>query len=73
MALMAGEFYESSGTPVARSASMARRVTAFLAMVAIVLIVVAVMWRVYQHHQSNAPTEEPTIVRVGSAISRLAA
>ena len=73
MALMAGEFYESSGTAVARPASMARRVTAFLAMVAIILIVVAVMWRVYQHHQSNAPNEEPTIVRAASPGSRLAA
>lgn len=71
MALMAGEFYESGGTPVARPASMARRITAFLAMVAIVLIVVAVMWRVYRHHQTNAPSEEPAIVDIGSAAARL--
>lgn len=51
---------------------MARRITAFLGIVAIVLIVVAVMWRVYLHHESGAPRDEPTIVEVADSLSRLA-
>lgn len=68
---MAGEFYESGGTPVARRGSVARRVTAFLGIVAIVLIVLAVMWRVYRHHQSGAPRDEPTIVEIAHSLNRL--
>jgi len=59
---MAGAFYESRGTGVAPRASVARRVMAFLAMVAIVIIVLAVMVSVYHHHRTSAPTDETTIV-----------
>jgi len=66
---MEREFYGTDGTSIARPVSMARRIVAFLAMVAIVLIVVSVMWRIYRHHVSSAPNDEPTIVSLGGSKS----
>jgi hypothetical protein len=43
---------------------MARRIVAFVTMVAVIAIAIAVMWRVYRHHSSTVPHEEPTIVEL---------
>jgi len=56
---MAGD---STGTPVARTAHMARRVTALIAMVALVTLLVILIWRVYLHHQRGTPADEPAVV-----------
>ena len=45
---------------------MARRVTAFLAMIAILLLVLILMWRVYLHHSSGISGEEPTVVELAT-------
>ena len=63
---MAGEFYENGGTPVARSGGVFRRVLAFVAIVIIVLLALTVIWRVYLHHQSDEPRDEPTIVELAA-------
>ncbi|MEO8034956.1 MAG: hypothetical protein ABI837_11045 [Acidobacteriota bacterium] len=51
------------GVAVAGLVIMARRVFAFFAMVAVVAIAVALMWRVYRHRQMNIPPDEPAIVQ----------
>jgi hypothetical protein len=43
---------------------MARRIVAFVTMVAVIAIAIAVMWRVYLHHSSTVPSDEPTIVEL---------
>ena len=60
---MEPEFYESGGTSVARPGSMARRVLAFIAMIAVVILMLLLMWQIHLHHESGTPREEePTIV-----------
>lgn len=60
---MEPEFYESGGTPVAQSGGMARRVVAFIAMIAFVILVLLLMWQIHLHHESGEPhVEEPSIV-----------
>jgi hypothetical protein len=52
------------GMPIARAGDMARRIVAFVTMVVVIAIAIAVMWRVYLHHASTGPHEEPTIVEL---------
>lgn len=66
MAFMEPEFYESKGMPVARGGNVARRVAAFIGIVAILIVTLVAMWAIYEHHHSAAPREEPTIVELAS-------
>ncbi|HUP49630.1 MAG TPA: hypothetical protein VNA04_12665 [Thermoanaerobaculia bacterium] len=51
------------GTPVAGPGSVARRVSAMLGIVVVIGLALALMWRVYLHHQrSRMPPDEPTLV-----------
>jgi hypothetical protein len=43
-----------------------RRITALLGMAVIVGLLLILIWRVYLHHQSRLPPEEPAVVRLGS-------
>ena len=45
---------------------MARRITAFIGMVAILLLVLILIWRVYLHHTSGVSHDEPTVVELAS-------
>ncbi len=53
------------GTAVARTALVARRVTALLGMVALIGLLLVLIWRVYVHHQNATPVDEPAVVQVG--------
>jgi hypothetical protein len=64
MAFMEGDSSDTGGTPIARPGDMARRLVAFVTMVAIIAVALAVMWRVYRHHVSTVPHVEPTIVEL---------
>jgi hypothetical protein len=50
------------GIAVARSVSMARRVTALFAMAALVGLLVILVWRVYLHHERGVSPDEPAVV-----------
>ena len=43
---------------------MARRIAALIGMLAVVLLALTVVWKVYQHRRSHVPVDEPTIVRL---------
>jgi len=51
-----------SGTSVAHSALVARRITALFGMVALVAILVILVWRVYLHHEHGTHEDEPAVV-----------
>jgi len=63
---MAGD--STRGTIVARTVSMARRVTALFAMAALVGLLVILVWRVYLHHEHGVSTDEPAVVALQSAV-----
>lgn len=46
---------------------MARRLAAFVALVAILALALTLLWRVYGHHVQNGPLEEPapSVVEAG--------
>jgi len=52
----------SKGITVARSAAVARRITALFAMIAIVALLAVLVWRVYLHHEHGAPADESAVV-----------
>ena len=54
------------GTVVARTVSVARRVTALFGMVALVALLVVLAWRVYLHHEHGVPADEPAVVSLDS-------
>ena len=54
------------GTEVARTVSMARRVTALFGMVALVGLLVILIWRVYLHHEHGVSPDEPAVVALGA-------
>ena len=52
---------------VARTVSVARRITALFGMVALVGLLVILAWRVYLHHEHGVPAEdEPAVVGLNS-------
>ncbi|MDQ6799224.1 MAG: hypothetical protein M3041_00135 [Acidobacteriota bacterium] len=59
---MAGDSTQTGGTTVADAGAMARRVTAFAGMVALIGLLVVLVWRVYLHHQQGVPSDEPAVV-----------
>lgn len=56
---MAGD---STGTTVARTAHMARRVSALIGMAVLVALLTILIWRVYLHHQRGTHADEPAVV-----------
>jgi hypothetical protein len=54
------------GTAVAALAVMARRVTALVGIILIVGLLIVLIWRVYLHHESRAPADEPAVVSIVS-------
>jgi len=42
---------------------MVRRITAVVAMIAIVGLLMILVWRVYLHHERGVPTDEPAVVK----------
>jgi len=50
---------------------MARRVTALVGIILIVGLLIVLIWRVYLHHESRAPADEPAVVSIlsGRAVS----
>ena len=51
-----------NGTSIARPSSMARRITALVGIVIVLILVTVLMLQVYEHHRSAAPREDTTIV-----------
>jgi succinate dehydrogenase hydrophobic anchor subunit len=43
---------------------MARRVTAVVGIILIVGLLIVLIWRVYLHHESRVPAEEPAVVSI---------
>jgi hypothetical protein len=41
---------------------MARRITALLAMVALIVLLLVLLWHVYLHHRYITPGDEPAVV-----------
>lgn len=55
------------GTPVAQPDGMLRRLTAMIGIVILLGLALALMWRVYLHHErSLTPSDEPALVSLGS-------
>ena len=46
--------------------SVARRISALFAMVALVGLLVILIWRVYLHHEHGVSTDEPAVVAIQS-------
>lgn len=63
---MAADSNPARGTCIAVLAVVARRITALLGMAVIVGLLLILIWRVYLHHQSRIPPEEPAVVRLSS-------
>jgi hypothetical protein len=61
---MAGD--STRGIGVARTVSVARRISALFAMVALVGLLVILIWRVYLHHEHGVSTDEPAVVAIQS-------
>ena len=69
---MEPEFYESDGTSVARPGSMARRVLAFIGMIAVIMLMLLLMWKIHEHRGTGRPhDDEPTIVYNDSAAAQI--
>ena len=52
-----------AGHPVAAPTGMFRRVMAMIGIAVVLTLALALMWRVYLHHEnSRVPTDEPTLV-----------
>lgn len=43
---------------------MARRLTAVFGIALVLILLTVLIWHVYQHHQSNEPREDATIVQL---------
>ena len=43
---------------------MARRVTAVVGIIVIVGLLIVLVWRVYLHHLSRVPADEPAVVAI---------
>jgi len=43
---------------------MARRVTALVGIILIVGLLIVLIWRVYLHHASRVPADEPAVVSI---------
>jgi hypothetical protein len=63
---MAADSNPARGTCIAVFAAVARRITALLGMAVIIGLLLILIWRVYLHHQSRVPPEEPAVVRLDS-------
>jgi hypothetical protein len=61
---MAGD--STRGIAVARTVTVARRISALFAMVALVGLLVILIWRVYLHHEHGVSADEPAVVAVQS-------
>ena len=48
---------------------MARRITAFLAMIALVGLLLLLAWRVYLHHERGISPDEPAVVSLDSRMT----
>lgn len=57
------------GTSIAGRVSMARRVSALIGIVIILILVTVLLWQVYEHHRSSAPPEDATIVELAPLLS----
>jgi hypothetical protein len=57
---MAGD--STRGIDVARTVSVARRITALFAMAALIGLLVVLVWRVYLHHEHGVSPDEPAVV-----------
>ena len=45
---------------------MTRRVSAVVGIILIVGLLIVLVWRVYLHHESRVPAEEPAVVSITS-------
>jgi hypothetical protein len=52
------------GIVVARTVSVARRISALFAMAALVGLLVILVWRVYLHHEHGVSADEPAVVAI---------
>jgi hypothetical protein len=52
------------GIAVARTVSVARRISALFAMAALVGLLVILIWRVYLHHEHGVSADEPAVVAI---------
>jgi hypothetical protein len=43
---------------------MARRVTALVGIILFVGLLIVLIWRVYLHHESRVPADEPAVVSI---------
>jgi cytosine/uracil/thiamine/allantoin permease len=55
-----------SGTHIAFIMNVLRRITALLAMIAIVGLLLLLIWQVELHHEHGSATDEPAVVALSS-------